>query len=684
FYTGIEPVNPNIRPGKDNVPHKIHAFVADYDTKIPDERIDEAIASMKHKPSWVERSLGGNARLVWLLAQPLVVDDYSFCAYILDAAVKWLELDLLPALDEQAFLSPSRLLCNGCEWRSTGHGPVSQVELQAFFIAAGKKYRFKSANETDIPLEIVEAELKKKFPAFEWPGEFALESQGPSFWIPESTSPQSAIVKQTGMFSFSAHATKAFYTWADILGNEVVKQFTNTSLAKATDGVYWDGKRFWRQIGGRWVSLGGEEMTNYLKVDCNLSSRALKGAASPVDVALSHVYNHNRIRGAVPFVFRDPGPIEFMGERVLNTYVNRAIQPAAGKQTWGGHGEFPFFSLLHDSVFDPVEQLIHFLAWWQYYYSAAFYRTPLPGQNIFLLGVAGCGKTLLNRHGVGVSVGGFVDASSFLIDGAMFNSHLMFNPHWVLDDDTPNNSSHASAKLQATFKKIAANQQMLFNEKFERAVMGEWMGRIGVTANLDPVSTRIIGPLDSSSLDKACLFRCVKTHRMTFPARLELAKILVRELPYFLRWLLDWKVPDHVERDPRYGYKAFHEPSLLIQSHHNNPMAPFKELLMDTLDDWFRSNEEAPAWTGTVSQLIRVIMSNPLNEYVMRSIKLEQANRYLEQIQKEGVMACSTDPGPLNTRIWRFPRPAALPKNGSNGVIHQPTQAAIETVSIFC
>jgi hypothetical protein len=277
-------------------------------------------------------------------------------------------------------------------------------------------------------------------------------------------------------------------------------------------------------------------------------------------------------------------------------------------------------------------------------------------------------------------VGGYVDASSFLVDGSLFNSHLMHTGHWVLDDDTPNHSSSSQARLHAAFKKIAANQQMLFNEKFERSAMGEWMGRIGATANLDFVSTRIVGPLDNSSLDKTCLYRCVKEKRMTFPARLELAKIMVRELPYFLRWLLDLKVPDFVERDSRYGFKSFHEPSLLIQTHQSNPVAPFKELLIETLDEWFQTSEESDYWVGTVSQLVKMIAVNPLNDSIMRSVKLEQVNRYLEQIQKEGLLECSADNGPLNTRVWRFPRRI---KRATNGTVHRSQIITPTTVEIF-
>lgn len=680
FYTGIEPINPNIRPGKDNTPHKIHAFCADYDAKIPAERVKEAVKEMAIKPAWIERSLGGNVRLIWTLPQPLLVDDYALCAFIHTEALKWLQLDLLPALDEGAFTTPSRLLCNGGEWESTGAGDIPMPKLQAFFIECGKKFRFKPTSEFEIPLDVIEIACHERF-QFEWPGEFVPESQGPTFWIPESTSPLSAIVKPQGMFTFSAHAAKSFYPWSDILGAEFVKNFTNNSLTKATADLFWDSKRFWRKIMGYYQSMSKEECVNFLRVDCSLSMKAGKNGISPIDLALSHIYNHNRIHAAVPFVMRPSGLIDFMGKRMLNTYMGQCIVPAEGVQQWGEKGNFPFLSGYLDSFLDPSDQLEKLLAWAQYYYQTAFNQEPMPGQNIFLMGGVGIGKTLFNRNVIGAAVGGYIDASDYLLNGSVFNSHLLHCPHWCMDDDTPSHSAQAVAKLQAMFKKIAANQQVLSNQKFEVSGMTEWQGRIGCTTNLDAVSMRIVGPLDNSSLDKTCLFRCSAERRFAFPSRIETARLIRTELPFFLRWLLDWKVPDHIERDPRFGFASHHDATLLDQTHQSSPAAPFKELLIDTLNSWFVGQPEAPFWSGTVSQLIKMMALDPTNEPIMRSLRMDSVARYLEQMQKEQIFECLAEPGPMRTRIWRFAKPEAL-LTAASPEAAQPTELP-KSVNIF-
>lgn len=661
FYTGLEPVNPNARINKENNPPLyIHAFVADFDLPLSDERVNEAVAAMPHKPSWVERSLGGNIRLVWLLSFPLLVSDYSFCAFLMKKAVEWFALNLLPGLDEPAFLSPTRLYCNGCQWRPTGHPPVPETPLQAFFVAAGKEFNFKGTPEENaLPLDVVEAAIKEKFPHFIWPTAFELGTQGPTFWVPESVSPLSAIVKEGGMFTFSGNAAKTFYPWGDsaLLGADFVQKFSEGAITAATKDIYWDGNKFWRIIGGIYAPLGKDELMTHFRVSCKLSGKPDSSGSSPMETALNHIYTQNRIHAAVPFVMRPMGPIFFQGERHLNTYAGKALCPAAGQQKWGADGNFPFISFYLQNFFSPANpQLLKFLAWWQYYYQAALNCLPMPGQNCFILGAPGIGKTLLSRECVGTSVGSYVDACGYITEGETFNSHLFRAVHWCLDDDSPSNSPQALLRVSSLLKKLVANQQFSYNEKFIKSAMLEWMGRIMITANLDHVSSRIVGPLDNGTMDKINLFKCSSEKLVKFPGRTELKAILEKELPYFLRWLIDWKVPDMVERDPRYGFVAYQEPTLLDQTHQSSYVAPFKEVLVDFLTKYFTQNPTAEFYEGTVVKLLQAIMSDPMNDFIIKSIRLEQVSRYLEHVQREGMIRCTTSNGAQKTRVWKFYR----------------------------
>lgn len=658
FYTGLEAANPNGRPSKDNPPKFIHAFAADYDLPLPGETVMHAIERMKIKPAWVERSLGGNVRLVWTLSKPIHVDSFDFAVFVLKSAVKWLQLALLPGLDAPAFEDPARLLCNGCSWRKVGEC-VPENDAQAFYVSCGKSFRYTPTEITNtIPLDVVEAAIKAQFPGFTWPSEFAPETQGPTFWIPESVSPLSAIVKPDGMFTFSGNATKPFYSWADILGPDFVAQYATKAITTATAEIFWDSKRFWRRINGPYCSLDSPELQNYFKVQCRMSSKPGKDGLTLIDTALDHIYHNGRIEGAAPFIFRPTGLLEYQGRRKLNIYVHRVVTPSeTGGQVWGPAGNFPWLSAHLDNLFDPVGQLPHFLAWWKAFYESGHNMKPMPGQNTFLMGGVNVGKTFTNRALVGRSVGGFCDASAFLLGNESFNSELLEMPLWAVDDETMGESSQSQIVFQAMLKKTAANQQFQYKKKFEVGATVDWMGRIIVTTNLDYVSSRVLGSMDDNSMDKTNIFRCAKVGRIVFPNRHELDAIVAKELPHFLRWLLDWDpAASGVVPDVRYGYRAHHEPTLLEQAQQGSKAAPFKELLFESLSDYFKQNPESNAWRGSLTQLQRMIIGNSGNESIVRSLRLEQTQRYLELIQREGQIKCDTQPGPMATRIWVFER----------------------------
>lgn len=666
FYTGTEAANRNQRVSKtDNPPKFIRAFAADFDMVMTDERIAEGIARMRLKPCCIERSLGRKTRLVWLLMQPIPVESYDFCAFILQKSMVWLKTDLLLGLDEKAFTDPSRLLCNGSSWKATSAPPIPADEIQAFFVECGAEFHFKSCSDSLVPLEEVELGLRDKFPGFTWPEAFVLGAQGPSFWLPASTSTRSAIVKREGMFTFSGSAEKPFYTWADILGAEFVRRFTVSSIAKATSDTHWDGKQYWRKINGRYEGLEPPEMMDYLEVTCGLSAKAERGAVASIKKARAHIHQHNRIAGAAPFVGRPAGKIIYQGDAVLNTYIHNIVKPTDESTPWGPLGKFPFISSYFDALLDPPEQLAHLLAWYKHFYMSMYHMAPTPGQNIFLMGPPGVGKTLGSRRIFGAAVGGALDASDFLTRATSFNSQMFYKAYWAQDDETMGESASTQAFFAAAIKKATANQEFMSHKKFGVPTMTEWMGRIVITTNLDHVSSRSLGGLDNSSMDKTSLFRCSGNKHFAFPAKRILEAMIEAELPYFLRWLIEWEVPEHIKRNVRYGFDSHHEKTLLDQAHQSGRSAPFKELLIEALGIFFSEHKEAKVWTGTTTALLRLLNSNPHNDFVMRSLKAEQVNRYLEMIQREGLIVCRVETGNLKTRFWVFDRfgddPAAPP-----------------------
>lgn len=680
FYTPIEPANPNQRISKDDNPPKwIKGFAADYDVEIPETRVNEAVEAMKIKPSWAEKSLGGKVRLVWILERPIHVDGYDHAVFIQQQAEKWLKLDMLPGLDTGAFHDPARLLCNGASWRTVGNGPIHDPDLQAFIVRSAHEFNFTPAQSgNDIPLEIVEKAIREKFPSFSWPEDFAIDSQGPSFWVEGSTSPLSAIIKAEGMITFSDHATKPFYSWADILGIEFVREFQTAATANATLGIYFDGKNWWRKIKGVYKACGEKEISNHFRVICKLSTKKDKSGESPVERAFNYLYNEARVDGAAPFLFRPEGLIDYMGNPVLNISSAKVTAPSASP------GEYPFIKSFLARLFFNEEQYFRFLAWFKHFYQSGVDQRPRPGQAIFLLGPPGIGKGLLSHEIVGKAVGGFTDASTFLVEGDTFGSENFHKPLLCLDDDTPGGSVFTQEQFASRLKKAVANQEFKYHVKFQVPTMVEWSGRVLVTVNLDYTSTRIVIPLDNSNLDKVCIFRCTsdETIKSLFPERYALKALLHTELPYFLHDLIKWEPPAYVARDIRFGYASWQDPELLDQAHQTSKAAPFKEILLEELCNFFKNNPAEAVWKGTVTQLFRLFQSNPHNDGMLKRIDLTNINRFIENVAKEGLIQCTAETGDFKTRVWVFSRPALASLLGNSAAV-TPSPQLPASVPIF-
>jgi hypothetical protein len=658
FYTAVEPANPNARPSKTNPPRLLHGLVADYDVPMLDETLARGISKLPVKPTWTERSVGGNVRLVFVFEVPVLVDSFEFSLFVHKAAKKFFGLEYLPGLDVGALEAPERLFCNGCDWKATGHGNVPQTVTQAFVVACARDYHFKQPAEgPEIPLDVIEAELKKRYPSFNWPDSFALDSQGPSFWIPESTSEKSAILKKNGFYSFSGHAERPFYPWSELLGAEFVKKYEIDRIGTATANCYFDGRQYWRKLpDGNFYFETPADFRAHLVTDIRLAAKPDSSGTAQVDRALSHIRNQARISGAAPMLYHPGGVNEVGSLRVLNLAGDILVRPSEEATTFGDAGRFPFISKLLDTIFDPAEQKWAFLAWLRHFYKGALVGLPQAGQNIFLAGGPGIGKTLLNREVVGRLMGGYADARDFMMGEDNFGADLFGSPVWSLDDETMIDTEANRSRFGSHLKKMTANHNFRYHKKFEHPMTIPWMGRIIITLNLDYTATRILPTLDESSADKLSFFRCVSAPTITFPDRYAIQSTLAAEIPFFGRWLSDWEPPAELVGQSRFGTKPHHEPSMIEKAHQGSKAAPFAELLIDSLGRYFHDNPTAEHWRGTVNALHRLLFSDPLNESILRALRLESVNRHLETIHKEGVLECSAETGSRRTRVWTFKR----------------------------
>lgn len=600
FYSGFVGQAPTIRVSENNPPLEVRALIADYDASVSDEDLQSGIERSEkyYSPSIVHRTpLSGGVRLIWLLERPLLLPNYDVAKRFLKVAAKYLHAKaLLPGLDEQAFENANLYYDVGHTWMEVGGAPIPWVEACGWMVKVSEKAKWTG---DAIPIEVLAAEVQDRFPG-RWQGEFVEGARGCRFWDPTADNPTAAIVRPTGMQCFTG--LEPFVPWASIFGRGFVEKVSARKLGEMLDGIYYDGDNYWLQTQeGKWEPNAEREISRHLKVFNGLSADRIEGKTySEVDEALHIIGQSRRVVGAAPFIFQPTGPIDFMGEKVLNI-CNVKVLPAADEVgEWGEN--FPWLGNFLQELFDPWEQLEYMLAWLKRFYCSAREGKLLQGQAVFLAGDTGRGKTFFSNRIVGALVGGHADASQYLMGKTTFNKDLFHKPFWTVDDALPGDNNQDHKAFGTMIKRVTANNMFEFHAKFRDATQVAWSGRVMVTGNLDADSLRIIPDLDTSILDKLLLFKAAPrvSH---FPEKHQLEAIVRQELPHLAAYLVAYNPPEHVlDQDPRYGVARYHHPFLKQAAGDSNDSSTVRELIQIFLKDHPRDFE------GTAVELMQLLL----------------------------------------------------------------------------
>lgn len=654
-----------------NPPFKLHALIADIDCPVGDAELAAGLQRIRIAPAYFERTLSGNARLIWLLAEPVTFPSRKFAIEFLELALVRLKVDsIAPSLDKPAWLEPNRYYTNSCDFYELDKDARISAELtQGWMLEVAEKHLWKKQkNAVAIPLPVVFAEIEKKYPASGWElSGFVEEGQGPSFWLPGSTSPKSCIIKATGAFTFSSSAAKSFYSWQDLLGLDFVKQYETEMLGKAVADLYHDGKNYYRRDGyGEWKPFSKEDCVSHLSVTRGLNPRMDGDRPSEVSRAMEYLRDWQAVTGAAPFVFQPTGIVTKNGFKFLNTHTRRPLVPADRSipVAWGPQGSFPFLSRYFDGVFDPHEQLDFFLSWLARFYRGASEQNLESGQNLFVLGPPGVGKTFLSQGLLSLLMGGGADAEDYLLGKTQFNSDLFEVGLWTVDDNSATVDAQTHRKFTAMAKKMAANTTFSYHAKFRIPCSVDWLGRVVVTANDDEESARIVPDLSMSNIDKIMLLRAAQSPPVTFPTRRELQRIMREELPHFARYLLDYTIPEHCISSSRFGVRSYHEKTLMVTAEQSSRSAGFAEIIADWKQTYFGENPAQPHWEGTSYQFLKALHKDQLGSAAgIRQLSADAVSRGLATLRAKGfpLEIINHESGGRLWRIHREELPRAVP-----------------------
>lgn len=621
-FTLVEPVNPAQRVTEDNPPLCMYGWVADFDADITIKEVVRRINKLdpELRPVWISHTFSMGIRAVWLFEEKVWAD----CPAVTEKFMKLFAQRvgasaLAPNLDKASY-QPFMLWELGTDWTEIEDAvEVPKSLTQQVFRDAVAQTKRVEGNYTDIPMDEVQAEIEKKYPGRLYGAKVEVGERVPLFWLPITgdgkEQDKGAMVTEWGVYSFSSRSDEGRKFWDDLLGHEFIQKFKEKKLGTATDGCYYDGRGYWRlDHKHMWQGYTREDTLLYLRVERGLSAvKQPKASASEVDQALFEIQTKNRVDVTAPFVHTEDKFVTWNGELYLNINKRKPMKPAAAGT--GDQERFPwlaeffanFFEQHPNDEFHPGE---HYLAELQRSYRSFLNSKPTSGHIIIICGPAGRGKSLLNTFILREIFGSAMDAGGFLVAGNGFNKALGESAIWYVDDNQSTSNLSAHKTFSETIKKHAATPEVVYTPKFHDSRVIPWYGRIHVSCNDDSDSISIIPDLDINIKDKLCLYNVNDEWEATFYEKTEMAELIRKELPFFLRWLIDDFEPDEAiitPDKPRYGLIPYHHAGLVStarESSSNFRLAEVIELFREQ-----KKAEKMTTWVGNSSKLLMEMMS---------------------------------------------------------------------------
>jgi len=641
-YSPYEGVAANARVNSSNPAHTMRVLVIDFDSPVEEsqEEVGQFVVRQCQRrgvpvPTLIAKTFSNGVRFVYEFEKPIMVHGPAHVAFLQQLTKDFRCRHICEGLDESALKDTGLLYCAPLHWTKLEEGtPIQHSLLMHALVEASSKVKWRPRGAPVLPIRIVAEELESRFPN-RWVGPFDLGARGVRFWDASADNHTAAIVRETGMQCFTG--SRSFVSWSEIFGSNFTKNYEDNRVGGAIEDTFFDGMTYWTKLGNDWFDFSRQDIQLQLKQRGLTHEAPEGGGLSEMEKALATVQTTMRVDAAVPMPHFPTGINLVQMKRFLNVASVQLILPAAKCKKWGDG----FSTLAHylDGFFDEIDashgatQLEFYLSWLKRFYVSCKEKRPLPGQVVFIAGEVQSGKTFMSNVVIARLAGGSSDCSSYLLGETRFTGHLFAVPIWTIDDTRPGQDK-AHANYSALIKKMPANQLFLFDDKFKRARMIPWLGRIIVTCNLDNESLRILPDIEQSLLDKVSLYKAAPTREGYDFHKLD--KALAEELPAFAKWLEDWEPPDATIEASRFGVTSFHHPELLQAAKEVTSSHSFYEafhMFMSSQFNEFKTHE----WIGNASTMLRDMAGDDGMRALTSHYTPRGVGRFIAQLAGQGV-----------------------------------------------
>lgn len=662
IYTAVAGVNPGTILNADNPAAHVRGLVADYDTKMTIETVVGILNQMSaaFRPNFIEVSLGMKIRLVWIFEKPLPVTGSPHAQAVYNTfAEKFKVATLLPGFDENS-AKPAERWTNGGEWYDVCEKPLPWELVFGLAVDAAKKL---VPARADVPLEKVAEEIEKKWPG-RWKGEFKLDALGVRFWDASADCEMGCQVKPDGMLCFTGRV--GFVRWEQLFGPGWVHEQAALNIANTAKDIYFDGQQYYHLIKGQWESHSREDTMLALS-EMGLDTQRRRGQTiSDAHRVLRHIQLVNRVEGCAPLIYEPKGVVNINLRRFLNTSRLTLVEPASHPCTFS---DFPltwklqsglFIPIEPGDLFDPRNPLPHILAWEQRGYVALRDCVPLMGQAIFICGPVNSGKTLYCAHVIRPMFGGsMVNPFDYMVGRTTFTDELFGAALWAINDEESPAGERERLAFMAKIKSSVVNPELTYHPKFCKKLSLPCQPRLLITGNIDPTALGMLPEVNDSTRDKLMFF-AAQEYQGRWPDRKTIEATLRRELPCFLRWLLDWQPPAEVLAPGRMGVRSYYDPMLLAAANQQSHSYNFKELLMLFAQLSTTFNETVPAWEGNPTKLMaEMSIVEPLVP-LLRDWTVPKIAKALTSLARVGGQGVEFKPG-SQERVFKITRESFPP-----------------------
>jgi hypothetical protein len=626
----------NQRITSDNPIHLTKGLICDYDSAANWDEIEAQITRVcPYAPSYIYRSFSGAVRIVWLFEAPIPMHPDIYPTFAKELGHLLAVEKVTYGFDAASYRSEQYFEI-GKDWKALG-GFVPRELVNGLVCKASSKTRNLSS-EVNIPLAEVAEEVARQFPD-RWKKEFQLGSRGPLFWIDDGRNEDACVIREDGVTCYSDRAGKGFLTWGEILGSRFVKDYETKKLAPLLDEYWYDGKTFWKLMNGATATAVNERQVMRELRQRGFSVKPRKGEAlSEVEGAVLTIQNANRVDCVAPLLFHKERLVSFNSQRILNSAQVQPIRPADN----GDPANWPFIHDWLDQLFVDPDPSTHggataldfFYSWVARIYLAVLGRYPAQGQALLLVGPTNRGKSLLSNCVLGGLLGGAGDASDFIAGKTAFNKTLCGCGLWTIDDTVSAASFQDQRRATELLKRTVANPKIEYHPKYIDSVSLPWTGRVVLTLNMDANSLSVVPSLDSSNRDKIMAIRIRDAATTKFPDNHITEATIARELPYFARFLADWRIPTTVQGDSRFGVASFVDPLITSAAFDNGPRAAIAELV-----DWFVKRvrgdlPSAPFWQGTLTEFQTTLLRYNDGRHLGHSHNVEFVRRGIAAMEE--------------------------------------------------